>query len=278
MRSNIRGMLPGDASQLEATIRNRRLYFCILNLLLLLVALKSWLLGDRIPYISVSMTPSSIMLVLLVVCCSVTDLRWHRIPNWATYSVGSWAFLISCVNSIPTSESPNQPTAVAESQLSSLKDCEDWLQLDSGGSTKSDVAGFNRPGSHSGARLGIVNCVAGAGLCCCAMVIPWRFGGCGGGDVKLATAIGALTGPDGGLLVLAAAHIAAATVSLIFLVWSIGPIQSLSMGIRSMAAAFLPARYMAPVVDDRHRFVARLAMAPFFAIGSALLLVESWLP
>ncbi len=61
-------------------------------------------------------TAPGMVLVLLVTACSYTDLRWRKIPNWATYPAFLWGLALHAVPGLgPPADDP--PLTFGESLL-----------------------------------------------------------------------------------------------------------------------------------------------------------------
>ncbi len=74
--------------------RGRRLAWQVALLLpCLVLVLTAGLASDAPRY--AWQTASGVLVIALVLTASATDLRWHKIPNWATYSACLWGLLIN---------------------------------------------------------------------------------------------------------------------------------------------------------------------------------------
>ena len=131
------------------------------------------------------------IMVCLLAATSYTDLRWKRIPNWATYSAVLWALAINAFASLTLG-----PEAI-ERIRSGLGDC--------GADPIYTQIAYLGP-------IGFLQSAAGAGVCFAAMFLVYSFAGGGAGDAKMATAMGAILGVQRGFLVLMWAHVIAGVV------------------------------------------------------------------
>ena len=173
---------------------------------------------------------SGLLLVLLLVSSSISDLSQRRIFNWTTYIALVWALVINLV-----------PSSIGS------------LSIDIG-------------------SMGMLNSLYGAVVCFAVMLIPYTFARGGAGDVKLATALGALTGVDSGLLIIAFAYIIAATAIIGWTLWNRGPLNLLSAMCKYVGVQWLPKYVQAPTEQQKQLLNQPIPLAGFFAI--AALLVE----
>ncbi|NND98972.1 MAG: prepilin peptidase [Pirellulaceae bacterium] len=116
----------------------------------------------------------------------VIDFRQRRIPNYLTYTTAAWALLINLAWSAALH------VDVAEMPV--------WLDA-----------------------IGAAGSVQGFGLCFLIMFFVMAATGVGAGDVKLAAALGALFGPQRGLLLICYGYILAAMASLCVALLRFGP-------------------------------------------------------
>ena len=174
-------------------------------------------------------TFSGLLLVLLLVSSTVTDLSQRKIFNWTTYTACVWALAI---NALPSSFA-----------------------------------------STTGA-IGLSNSLPGASVCFLVMLFPYMLARGGAGDVKLATAIGALTGAGNGLLIIAFAYIVAATTIIGWTVWTKGPLNLLSAMLRRVGAKWLPQFVLAPTQQQNLLLDKPIPLAGFFAIATLLVVFD----
>lgn len=116
---------------------------------------------------------AGMVLLALLVAASYSDLRWRRVPNWLTYSALGWTLLLAAL------ATPRTPASL----LTGVPAI-DPLQL--------------------------TDALTGGAVCFAGMLILYRLSGTGGGDVKLAAAIGALVGVQAGVSTILWCHLLAA--------------------------------------------------------------------
>lgn len=179
-------------------------------------------------------TPRGMILVLLLAVTTLTDLAWKRIPNWATYSALLWAVLLNASCSL----------------FVATADWEAW-----GG-------------------IGLVRSLAGASVLLLTTFLLYVFTGTGAGDVKLAAAIGALLGMEQGLEALAYSFICAGATVLCWAVLTRGPLEVGEAFLRQLASALMPRRVGRPSETQVNMLRSPIPLAPFFAIGTMLVLFE----
>lgn len=137
-------------------------------------------------------------------------------------------------------------------------------------------AGASLTHSHSvflGA-VGAGSSFAGAAACFFVVFLAYQMTGCGAGDVKMAMAIGAILGLHVGLTAVGYSYIVAALAAVGSILWSFGPSRLWRVGWRALADAVLPGQLRNSCVDDRQPFKSTIPMAPFFAIGTIIALLE----
>lgn len=99
-------------------------------------------------------TLCGLMLLAVLITCAATDLRGHRIYNWATYSACLWAVMINVVASILPGEPPAWVGAVGIAQsLGGAALC--FLITFAGYQMSGRGAGDVKLGAAIGALLGI---------------------------------------------------------------------------------------------------------------------------
>ena len=172
---------------------------------------------------------SGLLLVLLLVSSTVTDLSQRKIFNWTTYTAFVWALAINAL-----------PSSIA---------------------------------STTGA-IGFLNSLSGASVCFLVMLFPYMLARGGAGDVKLATAIGALMGVGGGLLIIAFAYIVAAITIIGWTVWTKGPLNLLSAMARLVGAWWFPKFVLAPTQQQSLLLNKPIPLAGFFAIATLLVVFD----
>jgi prepilin peptidase CpaA len=184
------------------------------------------------------------VLVVLVATCAFTDLSWRKIPNWATYPGALWALGLNLCG-----------TLVHANPV----DVEDPSVL---------------------GHVGLVRSVAGFSVCFFLMLLIYRLARGGAGDVKLAAVLGALLGVERGLYALAVTYLVAATVILVWVIWTVGPWVLVTGLVRLVGFSLFPGRVAPPSSAQRKVLASPVPLGLFFAIGglAALLGIERlWL-
>ncbi len=192
---------------------------------------------------------SSFVLIALLVVCSYTDVRWMRIPNWATYAATLWGWALSWAGGIEVE----------------MRQMMEICGFCSPGHTAPPVTSYLSPLSFSESWWGAVACLG-------AMLVVYSVAGSGGGDVKLGCAIGALLGVQQGLNVLVWAHLLAGLVLLPWIVWKIGPLRCVTNFARRIAHLAFPLWVFPPAGVDWPQWKKPIPLAPFFAAGVVLVL------
>jgi Flp pilus assembly protein protease CpaA len=190
-------------------------------------------LGDRPPA-----TLAGLVLTVLLATCAVTDLAWHKIPNWATYPAFGWALLLSAVSALVS-----DPT---------------W--------------------SAALGAVGLAECFKGAGACFGIMLFVFWMSGTGAGDVKLATVLGALLGLERGVYALAYTYLAAGLFGLCAAIWESGPLYLAAAVARDIGALILPGWIAPASPEQRRLLRRPVPLGFFFALGTIAALCEAYLP
>jgi Flp pilus assembly protein protease CpaA len=192
-------------------------------------------------------TVAGFVLLAVLGTSAVTDVREHRIYNWATYSAFLWALAINLASSLLSSsegalnQAYNRATMVSPELL--------------GG-------------------VGIGQCLAGASLCFLITMFGYHLSGRGAGDVKLATAIGALMGVHHGVFAVAYSYIVAAVAILAWSAWVNGPLAIAKAAVRTIGGWLGPLWPFPPTGSDTALLVRPIPLGPYFAIGTLLVVLE----
>ena len=192
-------------------------------------------------------TLSGLVLLAALSACAITDIRRHRIYNWVSYSALLWALLINIA-------------------VSCLTTGEDTLN--------SSYNHGNLIGLHYLGAVGLSESLAGAFLCFLITLAGYHLSGRGAGDVKLATAIGALLGIHQGVFAVAYSYIVAAVAIIIWSVWLNGPLALLKAGLRTIGSFLGPLWPFPPTAADTALMVRPIPLGPYFAIGTLLVVLE----
>lgn len=188
---------------------------------------------------------SGLILLLMIGAAAITDLMGKKIFNWTTYP----GFLL----------------AIVFNGIASLTDqvarASDSVMLPAG-------------------EIGIAASSLGALGCFLPMIMIRNFTGGGAGDVKLATAIGALIGASLGIKVIVFCYIVGGACALAKLIWINGPVDVFGSLARRLGSQLLPGFVLPPTTEQTSVVQGRMALGPYFAIATILVLsgVEgSWL-
>lgn len=184
---------------------------------------------------------SGVVLALLLVTTTVTDVRSRRIPNWATYTAAAWALALALV-----------ATVIADR-----------------GAMRLPFAAEPVPGERLLAAADIGTAAGGFGIGFGVMFVLYGIFRGGAGDVKLAGALGALVGSDRILNALIYGYIVAGIAVACWLVITFGPV-----GLFREVARGLRFRRMDTEPTDGAVLQRKLAMAPFLNAG--VLLAMFW--
>ena len=156
----------------------------------------AWTAMDRQPPV----TFLALTLLVLLGVAAVTDVRWHRIPNWATYTALLWAVALNAAHALGL---PQPWRACWEPS-----DCR-------------------------------TRCWAAGACFLCALLLFGTTGG-GAGDVKLLTVIGATLGLNPGIRAALYGFIAAGAGCLAWALWQHGPLAVLKAFGRLAGHFFVP--------------------------------------
>jgi prepilin peptidase CpaA len=174
------------------------------------------------------------ILALSLGLCTVTDVRSGKIYNVVTYPAMAWALAINAV---------------------------------------ATILGVWAPGVATGA-IGLPSSLLGGLLCFGLMIASFLTAGGGGGDVKLATAIGLLLGPERGLMAIVYTYIAAGAFALVYAA-TLGAIGAVVwvFAVR-LGVVVLPGLAVPPSDESRRVLSRKIRMAPFFALGVLVAVLE----
>ncbi len=182
-------------------------------------------------------TLNGLILLLLLATSTVTDLNNRKIYNWATYS----ALLLG-------------------------------LSINLGSES---VNGFGNGGANRLGAVGALASLQGAALCFGFLLFAYTLARGGAGDVKLATAIGCLVGPDVGLLSVAFSYILAGAFIVLWSIKSLGLVRFVLAFVRSLAPKFTDSMIGSNDVEEQAFLQRPLPLAPFFAVGTLAVLLGS---
>ena len=130
------------------------------------------------------------------------------------------------------------------------------------------------PDVQTSGAIGLFSSLYGAAACFAIMLIPYSLARGGAGDVKLATAIGALIGIDGGLLAIAFAYIIAAIFIVGWSVWTKGPLRLMLALVKRLGSRWFPRLLTAPDEQDKLLLDQPIPLAGFFAVATLIVVFD----
>ena len=180
------------------------------------------------------MNVSELILLGLLSMAALSDMREHKIYNWTTYPVILCGAVISLLVS-----------GLRYNNLSS-----EWL-----------------------GSLGVLQFLMGAIGCGLLMTIPYSLARGGGGDVKLAAAMGGLLGFEGTLWALGCGYIVAATWIVSMSTYS-GGLKVLAPALARGGLSFIAPQHVAPPSSQQRKLLQRpFPLASCFAAGVVIVLL-----
>lgn len=190
-------------------------------------------------------TSSGLMLIAILAICTATDLRWQKIPNWATYPGFLWGLGINAAASILDGPGEEPPVVLLGREIA---------------------------GPLPLGAIGIGGSLLGAAACFGVMALCTGWLKTAGGDVKLATVIGAFLGPRYGLLALCFGYILSGVTSALFCLWHYGAWNILRGGLQWIGHAVAPLMVDRPEVRDAAMLRSPVPLGGYFMIGALLAL------
>ena len=176
------------------------------------------------------------VIVLGLLAISIyTDCRSRRIPNWLTYSAFLAAIAINAI-AVPSETVADTLTGFGYS-----------IQL---------------PGV-----IGLRSSLIGAVGCFGVMFVLYDLAGSGGGDLKLATTLGAFLGVQHGIFIILWAHLLGGGALLVWAAWAHGPWTLIRLLARSVARLFFHRWIGPPSAVDMRLLQKPIPLAGFFAAG-----------
>ena len=115
--------------------------------------------------------------------------------------------------------------------------------------------------------VGFEESLKGAGLCFSLMLMLFLSNATGGGDVKLATAIGAFLGPQDGIMAIAWCHVLAGIVVLVWMLSRVRVLRGLRRAWAYGETCILSRRLQPVALNFSSVANKRIPMAAFFALG-----------
>ena len=178
------------------------------------------------------------ILAQLLVVVTVTDLRFRKIPNWATYSAFAWGLALNTVASLF--------------------------------SQRLDVTQLG--------AVGLGNSLAGGCGLLVVMLAIFSLTGGGAGDVKLSAALGALLGWSQGVDAVLLSFLIGGVCILAYSIWTRGPFFLVGAMFRTLGSIVLRGYVDPPSEQARGILKQRLPLAPFFTLGVvASMFQQHWL-
>lgn len=178
----------------------------------------------------IQMTASAAMLTVVLAAATYHDVLRFRIPNAITYPAVVFGLALNAGTSA-TAAWTDVPAA-------------SWL----------GAIGFQQ--SAYGA-------LAGFGI----MAVVFTVTGRGAGDVKLATAIGAMVGPGSAVATIVWTHLLAGAFGVGLVVWTVGLWRLAGFLARLAGSHVLPQRVLRPAFPDVGILKRPVPLAGFFAVG-----------
>jgi Flp pilus assembly protein protease CpaA len=191
-------------------------------------------------------TLAGFVLLAVLAASAVTDLKSHKIYNWATYSALLWALAIN----IAATSLASGPVTYHQAYL------------------RAAIVGPEMLGG-----VGISQCLAGAALCFFITLAGYHLSGGGAGDVKLAAAIGALLGMQG-VYAVAYSYMVAAVAIIAWSTWNNGPLALVKAAGRTIGGLLGPLWPFPPSQTDNALLLKPIPLGPYFAIGTLLVVLE----
>jgi Flp pilus assembly protein protease CpaA len=133
---------------------------------------------------------------------------------------------------------------------------------------------INALGSPTLGSVGIAQCLGGAALCFLITLFGYDMSGGGAGDVKLATAIGALLGIEHGVFAVGYSYVVAGIAIISWTTWINGPLTLLKAGARTLGGLLGPLWPFQPTGEDRKLLTRPVPLGPYFATGTMLVVLE----
>jgi Flp pilus assembly protein protease CpaA len=198
-------------------------------------------------------TLTGCMTLIFLGVCAYTDLGWAKIRNSVTYPTLLYALAVAAFDTVFC-----RPHSA------------DYLADPAAGTPGLLGESGVRLSEHLGA-VGFGASLGGAGVAFLIMLVIYHIAGGGGGDVKLATVLGALLGPAEVVHAILWTYVAAGFAIVIWLIVAFGPVRILTWVVRKVGSRLAPA-LVAPPADERGVLQKKIRLAPFFAIGTMIAL------
>jgi prepilin signal peptidase PulO-like enzyme (type II secretory pathway) len=192
-------------------------------------------------------TLAGFVLFSTLIASAITDFKYNRIYNWATYSAFLWAVAINII-------------ATASARFDEI--------------TPPSAESANVIGLRSLGGIGIGFCLAGAAVCFIITLFAYDLSARGAADVKLATVIGAFLGFYGGIFAIAYSYIIAAILIIAWSTWKNGPLAIAKAGFRKVGRLFGRFWPFPLTAEDEKLLTTYIPIGPSFAIGTLLVALQ----
>jgi prepilin peptidase CpaA len=172
--------------------------------------------------------PVTVLILILAMVATVTDIAWHKIYNWTTYTGILAALGLAAAGSL---------------WLWAIGGDEVWLRQRLGWQSLSET-------------------LAGLAICGLPMLLCFVLFKMGGGDVKLIAMFGALMGPQQGLETMLWTFVIGACAGLIVLVWRVGAVRMAVRAVRQVLWSLRLGRWSPLGESERAMLRPPLFLAP----------------
>ncbi|QDU97693.1 A24 family peptidase [Lignipirellula cremea] len=242
--------LPLPAPAFWPAESRRKAWLIALCAPLLTVPLGAGLLWNVLPYPWGTATGLTFAVFLLV--CLWTDSVWHKVFNWATYPALGWALLLNVGGSLQAAYgSPSLGTEEAAAALTA------------------DLLG-EVVGPVAWGTIGLAASLLGAGCLFGLMTFISMLARCGGGDIKMATVMGAFLGWRTGVLAICLGYLLAGLASLGLLLWHVGLFRLVRFAVLRIGYALVPMLVVRPQLQADALLRRPIPVGAYFSAGSVL--------
>lgn len=167
------------------------------------------------------------LLLLLLAIATATDLARQRIYNMTTYPGILLAWLLNAAGDVLVKTATSDPGRL-------------------------EMLGW----------IGVPASLAGFAACGFILLACYVFFQVGGGDVKLMAMVGAILGPERGILVMLWTFVLGACVALIALVWRVGAVRLVGRVLRQLLWTLRLGRWNPLTAEERAQLQPPLHLAP----------------
>lgn len=232
-------------SQSKASGRDSRSLQWLASMLLpLLLVPVSFLTWDRATY--PYGTLCGLVFLVFSITCLITDCRWQKIYNWATYPALVWGILINVTALI-------LPVTLADSHR--MPDVAENLSF---------------VGPPFLGAIGIGESVLGATVFLIGASIISGITRFGGGDIKMMTVIGAYLGAKEAFFAVVLAYLLAGTLSLAMLLFRVGIFRLSGFVLIWLGHTLLPLAFSKPELGEAEFLAQPIPIGGFLAAGAII--------